>query len=147
MKANRRPDPIRCRDDSGREIVKVATDAEGRRWATLYADDFDRLAMMGLSRTWFFNHSGGGYWYVKAHAPSASGSLVSVARLILEMGPKEVVRYLNGDHLDLRRENLGVRSGWAKRTDAEICGPAKPPQSARDSFSTVGTFTGLGVSA
>jgi hypothetical protein len=120
MQTNQRPDPIRSRDEQGNPIVRVPVDRKGIQWATLDETNFDRLRASGVSLTWFFNDSGNGHSYVKADAPGASGRLVSVPRLIMRAGPKEIVRYVTRDRLDLRRRNLTVAKGKAKRTDGAL---------------------------
>ena len=155
MHTHSRPAPIRSRDTQGNPIVRVPMDREGTRWATLDAADFDRLVAEDISLTWFFNDSGNGHSYVKAHARGVAGRLLSVPRLILRAGPKEVVRYVTRDRLDLRRRNLTLAKGKAKRTDSTLiaAGPPalrasasldKAPQSASNSFSTLGTFAASG---
>ncbi|MCB8840040.1 hypothetical protein [Aurantimonas sp. VKM B-3413] len=120
MKSSQRPSPMRTHDVYGRAIVRVPMDRNGDRWAIVEAADFDRLVAEGVSLTWFLNASGPSRAYVKASQAGASGRLVSVPRIILRAGPKEVVRYVTTDHLDLRHSNLRLAKGRAKRADGAI---------------------------
>jgi hypothetical protein len=88
--------------------------AQGLR-VTLDAADFDRLMDIGMSPAWFTN--GGGY--VRAEAPASFGvpNLVQVARVIMEPPPGCIVKYRDGDRLNLRRSNLLVVE--ASRTTAK----------------------------
>ncbi|MBO0904668.1 hypothetical protein [Jiella sonneratiae] len=121
MRKHTRPSPQRCTDEQGTPIARVPVDARGDKWATLDARDFDRIIADGLSLTWHLNSDGKRRSYVKAHSRTASGGLVTVARVIMGAGPGEIVAYLTGDRLDLRQRNLIVERGKAKRTDAGYC--------------------------
>ena len=124
-----RPSPVRTTDEHGTAIVRVPVDRYGHRWAILEAVDFDRLRAQGISPTWFFNRAAPTaspcqLAYVKAHATNATGRLIMVARTILEAGPGERVEYVTSDRLDLRRSNIRLTSGYAKRNDSAFCGEA-----------------------
>ena len=123
MKKQQRPAPERQVDEYGKPTVRVPVDAKGERWATLDAADFDEIVAEGISLTWHYNSAGPKkrWSYVKAHSGAASGGLVMVARVIMGAGPGEIVSYRSGDRLDLRRRNLIVERGKAKRYDAGYC--------------------------
>lgn len=72
--------------------------------------DLQRLSSDGWSSNFYLAGNGGGNRYVRGRPPHASRSH-PVARAILGQPTGRVV-YLNGDTLDLRRENLGVSGGW-----------------------------------
>jgi hypothetical protein len=122
--------PLRTRDDHGRAVVKVPLSGRCGGYATVEADDYDRLIRLGVSPKWYLNDAGGGYLYVKAHAPGASGHLVSVGRIILGAGARWKVEYRSGDRTDLRRSNIRLAKGYAKRHDAAICGPVEEEDEA-----------------
>lgn len=108
--------------EGGREIAHVPL-ATGQT-ATLYRRDLDMLTANGLSLAWTFNPNGQGTAYVRAaEAGRASGGLVGVARLILNAGRGAIVRYRDGNRLNLRRENLYVASGKAARRDRDYLAP------------------------
>ncbi|NDW03952.1 hypothetical protein [Jiella pacifica] len=123
MRKQQRPAPERRVDEQGKPIVRVPVDARGEKWATLDAADFDEVVAEGLGLTWHYNSAGPKkrWSYVKAHSSAASGGLVMVARVIMGAGPGEIVSYRSGDRLDLRRRNLTVEPGKAKRYDAGYC--------------------------
>ena len=125
MRTAKRPEPVRATDNTGNPIVRVPMDRKGDRWATLDAEDFDRIVAEGVSMSWHCNDNGAGQSYVKAYAPEASGGLVSVPRIVMRAGPKEVVRYVTRDRLDLRRGNLTIAKGKAKREDVAIVRAAR----------------------
>jgi hypothetical protein len=82
----------------------------GGKFVTVDQADLDRLNALGMSPAWSLNSNGRGHHYVRAHAPSAFGvpSLVQVARVIMEPPPGHVIKYLDGDRLNLRRINLAA---------------------------------------
>lgn len=98
--------PVRVRRGSS-ELVLVPL-AGDRGTATVDADAFDRLMAEGVSDQWFVGHDGGGRDYVCVANPERRGGLNMVARLILGPGPGGIVRYRNGDRMDLRWFNLMV---------------------------------------
>jgi hypothetical protein len=63
------------------------------------------------------NSNGHGTSYVRT---AAAGTMLTPARIIAGARGRSVVRYVNGDPLDLRPENIILRKGMAKRADADI---------------------------
>lgn len=55
--------------------------------------------------------------YVRAGAWGMSGNQVTVSRALLGLGRRQVARFYTSDRLDLRRRNLEVGRGNAKRND------------------------------
>lgn len=108
-------------DENNRPIVRVPLGKNGSKgYATLYLQDFERLMELGLSTAW--NLVGKGY--VTATCSTAPGNSVQVARVLLDAGAYEQVRYCNGDKTDLRTNNiLKFFTGAAKRRDAEYVKP------------------------
>ena len=102
------PRPIYFTDEHGIPCVRMPL-AGTDLTAILWQIDYERLKRAGLSNYWTANRSGAGNIYVRAKR-SGMG-LLMVARMVLE-GPEgelsQVVRYANGDRLDLRRPNLYV---------------------------------------
>lgn len=105
--------PIHTTDDHGTPIVLVPL-ASHPIPAQVDAEDFDRLIAQGVSLFWTLNWSGTGYPYVRCSNPRVAGHLTTVARLILNVGPGRVVKYRDGNRLNLRRSNLWVANGPAK---------------------------------
>ncbi|MHA6690555.1 hypothetical protein [Devosia sp. A449] len=89
--------------------------------AVIDTEDLLMLEELGLSLAWNRNSRTG---YVFAPAARAVGRSVQVARVLLDCGPGENVRYLNGDPTDLRRSNLSVNpEGNATRRDRDFLTP------------------------
>lgn len=108
-------------DHDGRELALVPLGRWGTKGhAVIYADDLAMLEGLGLSLVWNRNSLSG---TVFAPAPRASGGNVQVARVLLDLGEGHIVRYLNGDPTDLRRENLCVSDGNAIRRDRDFLTP------------------------
>lgn len=83
--------------------------------------DFEALMRAGVPLLWTFNPSRhGGRAYVRAGHSETPGNLVILARVIMEAGAGEMVRYRDGNTLNLRRENLRlVKASHAKRGTPE----------------------------
>jgi len=109
------PRTLRTVDPSGRPIVRVEMSNLPNVFATVDAADYDRLIAEGVSCRWFINSNGQGTSYVRVSINGVRGNLVLPARLILNAGRGEVVQYATPDRLDLRRSNISIVKGWAKR--------------------------------
>ncbi len=91
-----------------RELALVPLDNEGRNHAVMYKEDYVYLTeLLGLSCTWRMHPNG----YVMAPAYLAKGGSVTVARVLMDTGAGETIRYMDGDKLNLRRDNLYVIEG------------------------------------
>lgn len=97
---------------------------------TIEADDYALLLGAGLSRPWVLNSNGRGRSYVRTSLPGIVGNLVSPARAFLGIGPNVVVRYEDGDPTNLRRSNLNVQPGQARRQDRHCVELARRSRSA-----------------
>lgn len=91
-------------------LVPLAGD---RGMARLDAEDYRRLRAAGVSDQWTLNAGkrGSGTVYVRcmlAGQAGQRGNLATVARLIVNAPKNLIVRYRNGDRLDLRRQNLTI---------------------------------------
>ena len=85
----------------------------------MLASDWRSLTVAGWSQHWTCNPNGSGQAYVRVSRTRATGRLVTVARLIAEAGEGRIVRYLDGDRTNLRRDNLWLDDGKAKRRDVD----------------------------
>jgi hypothetical protein len=106
---NARRTLIATRDQDGRKIVLVYL-ANGS-CARLFRKDFKRLMRLGVSPNWCLNKDGtGNYGYVRAPVPAEFGwsaTLMMLARMIVSPRLRgHVIRYRDGNPLNLRRDNL-----------------------------------------
>lgn len=103
-------------DEHGRRCLRVPLDRYRQREAIALASDYHRLIRSGVSVAWYLNKDGDGREYVRTK--SRKGCTVQnnmqLARLITGAGRGTVVRYANGDRLDLRPENLQTGRGKSK---------------------------------
>lgn len=105
-------------DRDGQLCVRVPL-AHTDRSATLYVEDFFRLLSAGVSANWAVNYSSPtGRGYVKVSVPGQDRRLV--ARLLTGAGPRQQVRYRNGNPLDLRTPNLTVQEGAGRLDYGEM---------------------------
>jgi hypothetical protein len=109
-------------NEGGRDLVRVELSNARGLFATLDADDYERFVAAGHSTNWFLNGVGSSR-YVRFNSPDVLGGIGTVARVITGTPHRHVVRYRNGDRLDLRRANLLLTQGFA---------PGQTP--ARDEF-------------
>lgn len=73
--------------------------------------DYDLILSHGFSPTWFLNGVGAKYRYVRTHRRASVGATnnVQVARLVVPEVPRGcVIKYADGNRLNLRRANLMV---------------------------------------
>ncbi|ATC32510.2 hypothetical protein CA606_09200 [Caulobacter vibrioides] len=70
--------------------------------------DLRRLEGRGQAGAWFLNGNDRRPGYVRTQNGPGKGRLRQVARLITEAGPGEIVRYRDGDRLNLTRANLSL---------------------------------------
>lgn len=82
--------------------------------ARIHQQDLNVLVAGGWSVRWLYNASGPGPAYVRCTNSKVKGNLQTVARLILNASKGQVVRYLDGDHLNLCRDNLYLAKGNAR---------------------------------
>lgn len=125
-----RPVPVTytC-DPNGVEVAHVPL-ADGQT-ATLDKADHDAMRAAGWSDRWCLVSDGGPHLaYVRVAQNNATGNLVTVARIIMEAGRGQVVRYRDRDRTNLRRANLYVAQGAAKRCDAALAVPRQTMEAA-----------------
>lgn len=103
MKIERAPELTT--DNEGQRIVLMPL-ANGKGFATVYQEDYQRLMLLGVSPYWYANSNGPtgeGVEYVKAEK---DGTMQTVARFIVGALPGEQVHYRDGDRMNLRIDNL-----------------------------------------
>lgn len=103
----------------GKQIAVVTT-RNGKK-IELYLEDYEYLMGLGLSPAWNLSPKG----YVSAPAYRAKGGQIGVARVLLDAGPGDLVRYYDGNPSNLRRENLSLAAGvgWSTRRDRDFLTP------------------------
>jgi hypothetical protein len=109
--------PLRFTDERGRECLKVPLDRYGRKYATVTVRGYQAVQDAGAAGAWCLNGNGHGNSYVRTYV---GDTLLMPARIIAGAGPRSVVRYMDGDPLNLLPENIVLRKGAAKRADADI---------------------------
>jgi hypothetical protein len=119
-------------DTKGRRIAHVGLFGGDDR-ATLYADDLERILAAGWSPNWFLTSTGGRFRYVLVNAlnPKGNRRSLTVARLVAEVNKGQLVKYADGDRLNLLTDNLLVRKGTAW-TSLEALRPHKEVREERE---------------
>lgn len=119
MKYKQQAAPEYTTTADGQRLVHVALANTDQR-ATLYAGDYQRWLAAGFSPFWSLTSTGGRFRYVLAAARSVSNSCrsLTVARWIADAGKGQRVSYIDGDRLNLCRENLELAQGPAKAAAA-----------------------------
>ena len=92
-----------------------------RGTVVLRKDDYDLLLELGLSECWNALRINDRI-YVTAPSSRAPGSRVLVARVLMDAKRGERVIFLDGNPLNMRRENLRLVKGHGKRRDRDFVG-------------------------
>jgi len=109
--------PVAIGVEGGRAIVHVPLGRSGEKHAEIWQDDWNFLLKLGTPGNWNCVGQDG---HVTVCTPRASGNHLTVARILLNAGPGETVRFLDGVPWNLRRENLRLfKGGWACRRDRD----------------------------
>jgi hypothetical protein len=102
----------------GIELLQIPLDdTDNPAIGTINRADFDLLMDLGCSDVWWINKDGN----VVCWGGLSKRALV-ISRLILDAGPSEIVKYADGDNLNLRRTNLRIvkRGKGSKRREREF---------------------------
>jgi hypothetical protein len=99
---------------AGGAIVRVPLGNRRGVYAILDRADWDAWIKAGRSRTFFLNDNGQGGAYVRFRDTGTAGRVASVARTLVNPGPGKIVRYRDGQPLNLTRQNLVVTDGHAR---------------------------------
>ncbi len=113
-KTKERRKPVRTTDPDGTPVVLVPI-KHSDLCATVNEEDFDRMMEAGFSDQWWFEETYPGCKYVRVTDPSLASNNLTISRLVVEAGARQIVKYRDGDRLNLRRENLYTLVGHAKR--------------------------------
>ena len=115
-KAGGKPEIIPAQDGTPTTTVPLASGI----LVTLDSVDWDALIAAGYSPRWQINRNSVGDPYVRVTRSRASGRAVTVSRLVMGAGPAQVVRFVDGNPFNLRRANMRLMPGYARRRDASI---------------------------
>lgn len=118
MRVRERREPRFTIDPDGQKVVLVPL-ANYPAPARILLKDFEALARAGVSDQWTLNGDGR-HRYVRCHADRPGRPLLTVARCVARAGAKEVVRYQDGNPLNLRSDNLVMASGRAKGRERAV---------------------------
>lgn len=110
------PKIIRERDEGGRAVVRVELAKQRGLFVTMDAADYDQWIAAGRDTRFILNRNGPltGTHRVVFYDRAVAGGIAGVARQIINPGRGKVVRYRDGDRLNLRRANLDVQGGKAR---------------------------------
>jgi hypothetical protein len=109
-----KPRPIDIVEEGTRLLARVPLGGEPGLYAEMWKDDYDFLVKLGLSPNWACYRSKNAF-YVTAAAVDTPSNRVLVARVLVDADAGQVVRYADGNPLNMRRENLRlVASAKAK---------------------------------
>ena len=109
---------IHTADHNGEQIVKVPL-VNSRRHAILYPNDFKLLLSLDVRPKWYYID---GHVMVNVPKPEQNyrHGYCPISRLIMDAGPRQIVKYLNRNRLDLRRSNLLLAVGQGKYRAREL---------------------------
>src|SRR5262245_60063072 len=99
--------------EDGKEIYLIPVGKDGGKgYAAIEKKDFDLLVSLGLSGAWDHKHN----------SVIVPGCL-SVARILLDAKPGQVVRFRDRDPFNLRSDNLYLEAGRSTRWDRRLLTP------------------------
>ena len=96
---------IHSRDDDGCAVVGVPISNRPHLTAWLYAADYERITSAHAAASWLLNDNGDGRLYVRLKDRERRNN-VMVSRLVLDDPTISIIRYRDGDRLNLRSRNL-----------------------------------------
>lgn len=111
-------------DNQGRACTSI-TLARNAGTARILSADIAVLKRADVSLNWFLNEAGTPRSYVRGH--QRGGNTVTIARIITGARPDQHIHHLDGDRLNLRRDNLQVIKGRACArgcSDVAVVAPA-----------------------
>jgi hypothetical protein len=122
------------RDEDGLEVAQVPLRDRshaviGR--AVIERDGLEALQAAGVPTPWFLNTSSSGNAYVNAPDRVHKGRSLPVARTVLGTGKGTVVRYRDGNRLNLKRSNLYLAKHAAAKGKTPLGGSDFAETSAR----------------
>ena len=120
MKKQQQAAPEYTTDADGQQLVHIAL-ANSNQRATLYAEDYQRLMDAGFSPSWQYtrNKSGSAYVTVGACTHKGVDCLVPFSRLVAMAEAGQMVRYRDGNPLNMRAANLKLETGTARYSAAD----------------------------
>jgi len=120
MKMKQQVAPECTTNADGQQLVHVTLANSGQQ-ATLYAEDYQRLMAAGFSPCWGSTADGQTHTYptLWAYTDKGASRKVPVARLIVLAEAGQIMRYADGNPLNLRSENLKLERGTARFNAAD----------------------------
>ncbi len=112
-------------DENGTKVARVPLNgryAADAPFAVIDYDDLMEIHESGTSLRWCLCHNGKGRFYVSGRNPRFQHSRVNIVRELTKPQSGFIVRYENNDRTDLRRSNLSVERGNAKRRTLKSTG-------------------------
>lgn len=134
MNNNTRDTIITFTHDDGLEIAHVPLRNRQREvigTAIIERGDLEALQAAGVPTPWFLNTSSSGHAYVNAPERDHRGRSLPVARAVLGTGKGTIVRYRDGNRLNLRRANLYLAKHAAAKGKTPLAGSDFAETSAR----------------
>jgi hypothetical protein len=102
------------------DIKLIPLGRKADQFAEIEQSDFDFLIKLGVSPRWNVDAKG----HPTVSASRASGARVTVARVLMDAGPGQMVKHTDGNPRNLRRGNLQlVEGGSAIRRDRALLTP------------------------
>lgn len=112
-------------DDDGRAVAHVPLRDRKHNvidFAIIERDDLEGLQAAGVPTPWFLNTSSSGQAYVNAPERDHKGRSLPVARTIIGAGKGTIVRYRDGNRLNLKRSNLYLAKHAAAKGKTPLAG-------------------------
>ncbi len=120
------------------DLVMVKVPTGKKHHTVLRKEDYDKLLEFGVFRTWQLASN------MSAKCNNRRGGSTIIARVLTNCPPGYCVTYLDGNPLNLRRENLGIRKG-SGRHDAREQLVRPPPKPRKKVVHKVVPLSELGV--
>jgi hypothetical protein len=114
-------------DKDGNQVASVFLGLYQKQHCLMYYEDYEAIITLGVSPNWCCTQRGNVVAY-----NSIDMRPLGIARILLDAGPGEAVRYRDGNPLNLRRENLYLAEDTkAKSRDRDRINPRQSAKQDR----------------